>query len=148
MDDQKSQQNRRSTEHVLDQVREALNDVAGSASEVAGACSAGASAMRVKLANSTLKLSIMLVTLRLVTRHTTGNPLLSLFVAGATAMRWPGLSMARDETGTDTCRIMPEPDTAMLRWVTPNSSGDVRVSVLGGSEVIPPLFKGGSDGSN
>ena len=47
--------------------------------------------MRGKLANSTLKLSIMLVTAqRLVTRHTTGNPLLSLFVAGAIgyALAW------------------------------------------------------------
>jgi FtsZ-interacting cell division protein ZipA len=90
-DDQQDQPDQGSTEHVLDQVREALNDIAESASEVAGtvydyteryAQQAGEQYPQAQ--------HYVREGQRLVTRHTTRNPLLSLFVAGALgyALAW------------------------------------------------------------
>jgi hypothetical protein len=83
-DDQQGHPEQDSTEHVLDQVREALNDVAGSASEVVGTVYrqgehyAQQAGERYPEARQYARKAQ-----RLVSRHTTGNPLLSLFVAGA-----------------------------------------------------------------
>ena len=91
LDDQQSRAEQGPTEHVLDQVREALNDVAGSASEVAGTVySHGERYARQVGEQYPQAQHYARDARRLVTRHTTGNPLLSLFVAGAIgyALAW------------------------------------------------------------
>jgi hypothetical protein len=80
-----------STEQVLDQVREALNDVAGSAAEAAGnVYSRGERYVQQAGNHYPQAQRYVREGQRLVTRHTTGNPLLSLFVAGALgyALAW------------------------------------------------------------
>jgi len=89
--DQKISPEQDATEHVLEQVREALNDVAGSASEVAGTVySHGERYARQVSEQYPQAQHYARDAQRLVTRHTTGNPLLSLFVAGAIgyALAW------------------------------------------------------------
>ena len=79
------------TGHVLDQVREALNDVAGSASEVAGTAYRHGERYARQVGEQYPEAQhYAREAQRLVTRHTTGNPLLSLFVAGAIgyALAW------------------------------------------------------------
>ena len=90
-DDQQSRPEPAPIEHVLDQVREALNDVAGSATEVAGnVYSRGERYARQVGEQYPQAQHYARDARRLVTRHTTGNPLLSLFVAGAIgyALAW------------------------------------------------------------
>ncbi|QRM36232.1 hypothetical protein JO965_47400 (plasmid) [Microvirga sp. VF16] len=89
--DQKISPGQDATEHVLDQVREALNDVAGTASEVAGTVySRGERYVRQVGEQHPEAQHYAREAQRLVTRHTTGNPLLSLLVAGAIgyALAW------------------------------------------------------------
>ncbi len=82
-DDQQNPAEQGSTEHVLDQVREALNDVAGSATEAAG--NVYSRGERYPQAQRYVRESQSLVT-----QYTTENPLLSLFMAGAIgyALAW------------------------------------------------------------
>ena len=89
--DQKTSPGQDATEHVLDQVREALNDVAGSASEVAGTAYRHGERYARQVGEQFPEAQhYAREAQRLVTRHTTGNPLLSLFVAGAIgyALAW------------------------------------------------------------
>jgi hypothetical protein len=83
-DDQQDQPEHGSTEQVLDQVREALNDIAESASEAAGSVYSYSEryAQHVGAQYSQAQHYVR-EGQRLVSRQTTGNPLLSLFVAGA-----------------------------------------------------------------
>jgi hypothetical protein len=79
------------TGHVLDQVREALNDVAGSASAVAGtAYRQGERYARQVGEQYPQAQHYAREAQRLAARHATGNPLLSPFVAGAIgyALAW------------------------------------------------------------
>jgi hypothetical protein len=82
--EQQGQPRQGSTEHVLDQVREALNDVAGSASDVVGTVYrqgeyyARQAGERFPQAHSYVR-----ERQSLVARYTTENPLLSLVMAGA-----------------------------------------------------------------
>jgi hypothetical protein len=90
-EEQQGQPGPGSTEHVLEQVREALNDVAGSASEVVGAVyRQGESYARQAGERHPEARQYARKAQRLVTRHTTGSPLLSLVVAGAIgyALAW------------------------------------------------------------
>jgi hypothetical protein len=83
-DDQEGQPEQGSTEHVLDQVREALNDVAGSATEAAGnVYSRGERYVRRAGERYPQAQRYVREGQDLVSRYTTGNPLLSLFIAGA-----------------------------------------------------------------
>jgi hypothetical protein len=78
-------------EHLLDQVREALNDVAGGASVAAGAMYSQGEPYARHLGEQYPEAQhYAREAQRLVTRPTTGNPLLSLFVAGAIgyALAW------------------------------------------------------------
>jgi ElaB/YqjD/DUF883 family membrane-anchored ribosome-binding protein len=80
-----------SAEHVLDQVREALNDVAGSASEAAGnVYSRGERYVRQAGERYPQAQRYVRESQSLVTQYTTGNPLLSLVMAGAIgyALAW------------------------------------------------------------
>jgi hypothetical protein len=80
-----------STEHVLEQVREALNDVAGSATEGVGALyRQGENYARQAGERYPEARQYARKAQRFVTRHTTGSPLLSLVVAGAIgyALAW------------------------------------------------------------
>ena len=89
--DQRTSPEQDATEHVLDQVREALNDVAGSASEVAGTAYRHGERYAQQVGEQYPEAQhYAREAQRLVTRHTTGNPLLSLFVAGAIgyALAW------------------------------------------------------------
>jgi hypothetical protein len=89
--DQQTSSELNPTEQVLDQVREALNDVAGSASEVAGTVySQGERYARQFGEQYPEAQHYVREAQGLVTRHTTGNPLLSLFMAGAIgyALAW------------------------------------------------------------
>ena len=89
--DQKTSPGQDATGHVLDQVREALNDVAGSASEVAGTAYRHGERYAQQVGEQFPEAQhYAREAQRLVTRHTTGNPLLSLFVAGAIgyALAW------------------------------------------------------------
>jgi hypothetical protein len=90
-DDHESRAEQGSTEHVLDQVREALNDVAGSASEAAGnVYSRGERYVRQAGERFPQAQRYVREGQSLVTQYTTGNPLLSLFMAGAIgyALAW------------------------------------------------------------
>ncbi|QRM34305.1 hypothetical protein [Microvirga sp. VF16] len=90
-DDQQGQPEQGSTEHVLDQVREALNDVAGSAAEAVGTVySQGERYVRHAGERYPQAERYVREGQSLVGRYTTGNPLLSLFVAGALgyALAW------------------------------------------------------------
>jgi hypothetical protein len=90
-DDQQGQPEQGSTEHVLDQVREALNDIAESAAEAAGTVySQGERYVRQAGQHYPEAQRYAREGQRLVTRYTTGNPLLSLFMAGAIgyALAW------------------------------------------------------------
>ncbi len=90
-DDQQGEPEQESTEQILDQVREALNDVAGSASEAARSVySQGEHYVRQAGERYPQAHRYVREGQTLVTRYTTGNPLLSLFVAGAIgyAMAW------------------------------------------------------------
>src|SRR5215207_2734689 len=90
-DNQQSRAEQGSTEHVLDQVREALNDVAGSATEAAGNVYSQGERYARQLGEQYPEAQHYVgEAQRLVTRHTTGNPLLSLLIAGAIgyAMAW------------------------------------------------------------
>ena len=90
-DDQQSRAEQGSAEHVLDQVREALNDVAGSASEAAGnVYSRGERYVRQTGERYPQAQRYVREGQSLVTRYTTGNPLLSLVMAGAIgyALAW------------------------------------------------------------
>jgi hypothetical protein len=83
-DEQQDQPGPGSTEHVLDQVREALNDVAGSATEVVGAVyRQGENYARQAGERYPEARQYAREGQHLVSRYTTGNPLLSLFIAGA-----------------------------------------------------------------
>ncbi len=83
-DDQPSRAEQGSTAHVLDQVREALNDVAGSATEAAGnVYSRGERYVRRAGERYPQAQRYVREGQDLVSRYTTGNPLLSLFIAGA-----------------------------------------------------------------
>ena len=90
-EEQQGQAGPGSTEHVLEQVREALNDVAGSASEVVGAVyRQGEDYARQAGERYPEARQYARKAQRLVTRHTTGSPLLSLVIAGAIgyALAW------------------------------------------------------------
>jgi hypothetical protein len=90
-EEEHDQSERGSTEHVLDQVREALNDVAGNAAEVAGTVyRQGERYVRQAGERYPEAQQYAREAQRLVTRHTTGSPLLSLVVAGALgyALAW------------------------------------------------------------
>jgi hypothetical protein len=90
-EDQQGRPEQGSTEHVLDQVREALNDVAGGAAEAAGnVYSRGERYMRQAGKHYPQAQHNVREGQSLMGRYTTGNPLLSLFVAGATgyALAW------------------------------------------------------------
>jgi hypothetical protein len=112
-DDQQGHPEQGSTEQVLDQVREALNDVARSASEVVGTVYrrgehfARQAGERYPEARQYARKAQ-----RLVTRHTTRNPLLSLFVAGAFgyALAWMihGERRSRDKHVPDYARTRPD----------------------------------------
>jgi hypothetical protein len=83
-DDHESRAEQGSAEHVLDQVREALNDVAGSASEAAGdVYIRGERSVRQAGERYPQAERYVREGQSLVSRYTTGNPLLSLFIAGA-----------------------------------------------------------------
>jgi ElaB/YqjD/DUF883 family membrane-anchored ribosome-binding protein len=90
-DDQQSRAEQGSAEHILDQVREALNDVAGSAAEVAGTVySRGERYVRQAGEHYPQAQHYVREGQSLVGRYTTENPLLSLFMAGAIgyALAW------------------------------------------------------------
>jgi ElaB/YqjD/DUF883 family membrane-anchored ribosome-binding protein len=90
-DDQQSRAEQGSAEHVLDQVRDALNEVAGSASEAAGnVYSRGEHYVRQASERYPQAQRYVRESQSLVTRHTTENPLLSLIMAGAIgyALAW------------------------------------------------------------
>lgn len=90
-DDQQSRAEQGSAQHLLDQVQEALNDVAGSASEVAGTVySRGERYVRQAGEHYPQAQRYVREGQSLVTRYTTANPLLSLFLAGAIgyALAW------------------------------------------------------------
>jgi hypothetical protein len=90
-DDQQGQPEQGSTEHVLDQVREVLNDVAGTAAEAAGNMySRGERYVRQAGEQYPQADHYVREGQSLVGRYTTGNPLLSLFAAGALgyALAW------------------------------------------------------------
>jgi hypothetical protein len=90
-EEQQDQAGPGSTEHVLEQVREALNDVAGSATEVVGAVyRQGENYARQAGERYPEARQYARKAQRLVTRHTTGSPLLSLVAAGAIgyALAW------------------------------------------------------------
>jgi hypothetical protein len=83
-DEQQGQPEQNSTEQVLDQVREALYDVTGSAAEAAGnVYSRGERYVRQTGKHYPQAERNVRDGQSLVTRHTTANPLLSLFMAGA-----------------------------------------------------------------
>ncbi len=89
--DQNTRPGQDSTEHVLDQVREALNDVAGSASEVAGTVySQGERYVRQAGERYPEAQRYVREGRSLVAQYTTENPLLSLVMAGAIgyALAW------------------------------------------------------------
>jgi hypothetical protein len=90
-EEQQGQPRQGSTEHVLDQVREALNDVAGSATEVVGAVyRQGENYARQAGERYPQAQRYVREGQSLVARYTTENPLLSLFMAGAIgyALAW------------------------------------------------------------
>ena len=90
-DDQQGKPEQGSTEQVLDQVREALNDIAESASEAAGTVySRGERYVRQAGEQYPQAERYIREGQSPVGRYTTGNPLLSLFVAGAVgyALAW------------------------------------------------------------
>jgi hypothetical protein len=90
-DDQKDQPEQGSTEDVLDQVREALNDVAGSAAAAAeNVYSRGERYVRQAGARYPQAQRYVREGQSLVIRYTTENPLLSLLMAGVIgyAMAW------------------------------------------------------------
>jgi hypothetical protein len=112
-EEQQGQPRQGSTEHVLDQVREALNDVAGSASKAAGTVyRQGEHYARQAGERYPEAQHYAREAQRLVTRHTTGNPLLSLFVAGALgyALAWMihGERRSRDGHVPDYARTRPD----------------------------------------
>jgi len=89
--DQKISPEQDATEHVLEQVREALNDVAGSAADAAGTVySRGERYVRKAGERYPQAQRYVGEGENLVTRYTTGNPLLSLVMAGAIgyALAW------------------------------------------------------------
>ena len=91
VDDQQSRAEQGSAQHLLDQVQEALNDVAGSASEVAGTVyRRGERYVRQAGEHYPQAQRYVREGQSLVTRYTTANPLLSLFLAGAIgyALAW------------------------------------------------------------
>ncbi|QRM36234.1 hypothetical protein JO965_45880 (plasmid) [Microvirga sp. VF16] len=91
VDDQQSRAEQDSTEHVLDQVREALSDVAGNAAEAAGnVYSQGERYVRQAGERYPQAERYVREGQSLVTQYTTANPLLSLFIAGAIgyALAW------------------------------------------------------------
>jgi ElaB/YqjD/DUF883 family membrane-anchored ribosome-binding protein len=90
-DDHESRAEQGSTEHVLDQVREALNDVAGSAAEVAGSVySRGERYARQAREQYPEAERYIREGQQAVTHRVTESPLLALFVAGAIgyALAW------------------------------------------------------------
>jgi ElaB/YqjD/DUF883 family membrane-anchored ribosome-binding protein len=90
-DDQQSRAEQGSTEHVLDQVREALNDVAASATEAAGTVySRGERYARQAREQYPEAERYIREGQQAVTRRVTESPLLALFVAGAIgyALAW------------------------------------------------------------
>jgi FtsZ-interacting cell division protein ZipA len=83
-DDQQDQPEHGSTEQVLDQVREALNDIAESASEAAGSVYSYSERYAQHVGEQYPQAQhYVREGQRLVSRQTTGSPLLSLFIAGA-----------------------------------------------------------------
>ncbi|MBQ0819352.1 hypothetical protein KBI52_03785 [Microvirga sp. HBU67558] len=110
-DDQQGQREQGSTEQVLDQVREALNDISESASEAAGTMyNRGQRYVRQTGEHYPQAQHYVREGQRLVTRYTTGNPLLSLFAAGALgyALAW----MIHSERRTQSRHV---PDYARTR---------------------------------
>ena len=90
-DEQQSRAEQGSIEHVLDQVREALNDVAGSATEAAGnVYSQGERYARQARDQYPEAERYIREGQQAVTRRVTESPLLALFVAGAIgyALAW------------------------------------------------------------
>jgi ElaB/YqjD/DUF883 family membrane-anchored ribosome-binding protein len=90
-EEQQGRAEKGSAEHVLDQVREALNDVAGSATEAAGnVYSRGERYVRQAGERYPQAQRYVRESQSLVTQYTTENPLLSLFMAGAIgyALAW------------------------------------------------------------
>lgn len=90
-DEEQSRPEQDSTEHLLDQVREVLNDVAASASEAAGnVYSRGEHYVRQAGERYPEAERYVREGQSLVTRYTTANPLLSLLMAGAIgyALAW------------------------------------------------------------
>ena len=90
-DDQQSRAEQGLTEHVLDQVREALNDVAGSATEAAGnVYSRGERYARQAREQYPEAERYIREGQQAVTHRVTESPLLALFVAGAIgyALAW------------------------------------------------------------
>lgn len=90
-DDQQSRAEQGSTEHVLDQVREALNDVAESATEAAGNVYSQGERYARQLGEQYPEAQrYVREGQSLVARYTTENPLLSLVMAGAIgyALAW------------------------------------------------------------
>ncbi|MGF9764218.1 hypothetical protein AAII07_54865 [Microvirga sp. 0TCS3.31] len=90
-DDEQSRPEQDSTEHLLDQVREVLNDVAGSASGAAGnVYSRGEHYVRQAGERYPQAERYVREGQSLVTRYATANPLLSLLMAGAIgyALAW------------------------------------------------------------
>jgi hypothetical protein len=101
-DDQQGRPEQGSTEHVLDQVREALNDVAGSAAEAAGnAYSRGERYVRQAGEQYPEAERYVRDGQRAVAQRVTKSPLLALFVTGAIgyALAWMihGQRHGRDE---------------------------------------------------
>jgi hypothetical protein len=101
-DDQQSRAEQGSTEHVLDQVLEALNDVAGSSTEAAGnVYSRGERYARQAREQYPEAERYFREGQQAVTRRVTESPLLALFVAGAIgyALAWliHGERRGRDE---------------------------------------------------
>ncbi len=90
-DDQQSRAEQGLTEHVLDQVREALNDIAGSATEAAGnVYSRGERYARQAREQYPEAERYIREGQQAVTHRVTENPLLALFAAGAIgyALAW------------------------------------------------------------
>ena len=91
VDDQQGQSGQGSTERVLDQVREALNDVSGSAAEAAGnVYSRGKRYVRQAGEHYPQAERYVREGGSLVNRYTTENPLVALLMAGAVgyALAW------------------------------------------------------------
>ena len=112
-DDQQSRAEQGSTEHVLDQVREALNDVAASATEAAGTVySRGERYAQQAREQYPEAERYIREGQQAVIHRVTESPLLALFVAGAIgyALAWliHGERRSRDKHVPDYARTRPD----------------------------------------